>query len=58
MLQGGSWWQPWGGGREHYPEGNLMQVQRLIDDFADIGIKLTAENGQVVFEGPREMLTP
>ena len=35
-----------------------MQVQRLIDDFADIGIKLTAENGQVVFEGPREMLTP
>ena len=35
-----------------------MQARKLIDDFADIGIKLTAENGQVVFEGPREMLTP
>ncbi len=34
-----------------------MQVQRLIDEFADIGIRLTAKNGQVVFEGPREMLT-
>jgi hypothetical protein len=35
-----------------------MQVQRLIDKFADIGIRLIAENGQVVFEGPRKMLTP
>ena len=35
-----------------------MRVQRLIDEFADIGIRLTAENGQVIFEGPREMLTP
>ncbi len=35
-----------------------MRVQRLIDEFADIGIRLTAENGQVVFEGPREVLTP
>ncbi len=34
-----------------------MQVQRLIDEFADAGIRLSAENGQVVFEGPREMLT-
>ena len=35
-----------------------MQVQRLIDDFADVGIRLTAENGQVVYEGPCEALTP
>ena len=35
-----------------------MQVQRLIDKFADVGIRLIAENGQVVFEGPRKMLTP
>ena len=34
-----------------------MQVQKLIDEFADAGIWLTAENGQVVFEGPREVLT-
>ncbi len=35
-----------------------MQVQTLIDEFADIGIRLTAESGRVIFEGPREMLTP
>ncbi len=35
-----------------------MQVQMLIDQFADIGIRLTAESGRVIFEGPREMLTP
>jgi hypothetical protein len=34
-----------------------MQVQKLIDEFADIGIRLTAKNGKVVFEGPREVLT-
>jgi len=35
-----------------------MQARKLIDEFAEVGIRLTAENGQVVFEGPREMLTP
>ncbi len=35
-----------------------MQTRKLIDEFAEVGIRLTAENGQVVFEGPREMLTP
>ncbi len=35
-----------------------MFADRLIDEFADAGIRLTAENGQVVFEGPREALTP
>ena len=35
-----------------------MSAHRLIDEFADAGIRLTAENGQLAFEGPREMLTP
>jgi hypothetical protein len=35
-----------------------MQARKLIDEFADVGIRLSAENGQVVFEGPREVLTP
>ena len=35
-----------------------MHAHDLIADFADIGIRLTAENGQVVFEGPRDVLTP
>ena len=35
-----------------------MQSRKLIDEFADVGIRLTAENGQLAFEGPREMLTP
>jgi hypothetical protein len=35
-----------------------MQARKLIDEFADAGIRLTAENGQVVFEGPRDVLTP
>jgi len=35
-----------------------MQARKLIDEFAEVGIRLTAENGQVVFEGPREVLTP
>ena len=35
-----------------------MQTRKLIDEFAEVGIRLTAENGQVVFEGPREALTP
>ncbi len=34
-----------------------MSAHKLIDEFADAGIRLTAENGQVVFEGPREVLT-
>jgi hypothetical protein len=35
-----------------------MSAHRLIDEFADAGVRLTAENGQLAFEGPREMLTP
>ena len=35
-----------------------MSAYQLIDQFAGDGIRLTAENGQVVFEGPREVLTP
>jgi hypothetical protein len=35
-----------------------MLAHDLIDQFADAGIRLTAENGQVVFEGPWEVLTP
>ncbi len=35
-----------------------MQARKLIDEFAEVGIRLTAENGQLAFEGPREMLTP
>jgi len=42
----------------HYSGGNLMSAHRLIDEFAEVGVRLTAENGQVVFEGPREVLTP
>ena len=35
-----------------------MLAHDLIDEFAGAGIRLSAENGQVVFEGPREVLTP
>ncbi len=35
-----------------------MLAHDLIDQFADAGIRLSAENGQVVFEGPRDVLTP
>ncbi len=35
-----------------------MLARELIDQFADAGIRLTAENGQLAFEGPREVLTP
>ena len=35
-----------------------MQAHKLIDEFADAGIRLTAENGQIAYEGPREFLTP
>jgi hypothetical protein len=35
-----------------------MLARKLIDEFADAGVRLTAKNGQVVFEGPREVLTP
>ena len=35
-----------------------MQAHKLIDEFADVGIRLTAENGQLAFEGPRNVLTP
>ena len=35
-----------------------MQARKLIDEFAEVGIRLTAENGRLAFEGPREMLTP
>ena len=35
-----------------------MQARKLIDEFAEVGIRLTAENGQVVYEGPCEALTP
>ncbi len=35
-----------------------MFAHRLIDEFAEVGVRLTAENGQVVFEGPRKVLTP
>jgi len=35
-----------------------MLAHDLINEFADAGIRLTAENGQVIFEGPREVLTP
>ncbi len=35
-----------------------MFAHRLIDQFADAGIRLFAENGQLAFEGPREVLTP
>ena len=35
-----------------------MQARKLIDQFADAGIRLTAENGLLAFEGPREALTP
>ena len=35
-----------------------MQARKLIDQFADAGIRLTTENGRLAFEGPREMLTP
>ena len=30
----------------------------MIGQFNDVGIRLTAENGQLAFEGPREVLTP
>ncbi len=35
-----------------------MLARKLINEFADAGIRLTAENGQLAFEGPREVLTP
>ncbi len=35
-----------------------MLAREMIDEFADVGIRLSAENGQLAFEGPREMLTP
>ena len=35
-----------------------MLAREMIDEFADAGIRLTAENGQLAFEGPREVLTP
>ena len=35
-----------------------MFAHKLIDEFADAGIRLPAENGRLAFEGPREMLTP
>ncbi|MCH8859229.1 MAG: hypothetical protein IID54_06585, partial [Proteobacteria bacterium] len=35
-----------------------MFAHKLIDEFADAGIRLSAENGRLAFEGPREMLTP
>ena len=35
-----------------------MLAREMIDQFADVGIRLSAENGQVVFEGPSEVLTP
>ena len=35
-----------------------MLARKLIGEFADAGVRLTAENGNLAFEGPREMLTP
>lgn len=35
-----------------------MSAQRLIDEFTHAGIKLSAENGKIAFEGPSEVLTP
>jgi hypothetical protein len=35
-----------------------MHAHKLIDQFAERGVRLTAENGQLSFEGPREILTP
>ena len=35
-----------------------MFAHRLIDQLADAGIRLSAENGQLAFEGPSEVLTP
>ncbi len=35
-----------------------MLAHDLIDEFAEAGVRLTAENGQLIFEGPREVLTP
>ena len=35
-----------------------MQARKLIDEFADAGVRLTAENGDLAFEGPRGVLTP
>ena len=35
-----------------------MQARKLIDEFAEVGIRLTVENGQLAYEGPREVLTP
>ncbi len=35
-----------------------MLARELIDRFADAGVRLSAENGRLAFEGPREVLTP
>jgi hypothetical protein len=35
-----------------------MQARKLIDEFAEAGVKLAAENGNLAFEGPRGVLTP
>jgi hypothetical protein len=35
-----------------------MLARELIDRFADSGVRLSVENGQLAFEGPREVLTP
>ena len=35
-----------------------MQARKLIDELAEAGIRLSAENGRLAFEGPREALTP
>ena len=34
-----------------------MIAREMIDEFAEVGVRLTAENGQISFEGPREVLT-
>ena len=35
-----------------------MLAHQLIDQFAHAGVRLTAENGKLVFEGPSDVLTP
>ena len=35
-----------------------MLARKLIDELAEAGIRLSAENGRLAFEGPREALTP
>ena len=35
-----------------------MLAREIIDRFADAGVRLSAENGRLAFEGPREVLTP